>query len=168
MARAGRKRKAGKRTESGQLSRAGKLYDKGNIRAEWKQSVYGPDGSDAIGRAYVRGLLGEHGQILLATGRAIARAYWPVFGTGRIGCTLGNQTGSAGDGSLLMEQWLTVQLNRIDAMGRDYRRAFDSLVIDINPDEGPAFLDRLIAGTGKQADHDTLSRAIYVLQKLSA
>jgi hypothetical protein len=29
-------------------------------------------------------------------------------------------------------------------MGRDKRRAFDELVIDINPDAGPEWLDRMI------------------------
>jgi len=145
MARAGRKRKAGKRTESGQLSRAGKLYDKGNERAEWKQSVYGADGSDALGRAYVMGLLGAEGSTLLATGRAIARAYWPVFGVGAIKCTLGGRTGnSEGDGNKSQEQWLTDQLNAVDEMGIEYRRAFDALVIMQHVDEGPPWLDRMI------------------------
>lgn len=168
MGKAGRKRKPGKRTPSGQLSRAGKLYDKGTERAEWKQSVYGADGSDALGRAYVMGLLGEHGQTLLATGRAIARAYWPIFGTGRIGCTLGGVTGGGGEGSKAQEEWLTAQLRIVDAMGIEYRRAFDALVIDVNPDEGPVWLDRLIAKQFKQADSENLHRAIYALHKLAA
>lgn len=168
MGKAGRKRKTGKRTPSGQLSRAGRLYDKGTERAEWKQSIYGADGSDALGRAYVMGLLGEHGQTLLATGRAIARVYWPIFGTGRIGCTLGGATGGGGDGNKAQEEWLTAQLRIVDAMGIDYRRAFDDLVIDVNPDEGPCWLDRLIDRKPKLADQATLYRAIYALNKLAA
>lgn len=168
MAKAGRKRKAGKRTATGQLSRAGQRYDKGCERAEWKQSVYGPDGSDALGRAYVMGLLGEHGQTLLATGRAIARAYWPMFGTGRIGCTLGTKSGGNGDGNKDREIWLSAQLDSINALGRDYRVAFDQLVIDIHADEGPVWLDRIINREPQKTDHESLSRAIYVLQKLAA
>jgi hypothetical protein len=168
MATRGRKRKTGKRTASGVLSRAGRAYDKGSERAEWKQSIYGADGSDALGRAYVMGLLGEHGQTLLATGRAIARAYWPIFGTGRIGCTLGGATGGGGDGNLAQEQWLSAQLATINALGHDYRRAFDSLVIDINADEGPAWLDRLIDRKPQPADQATLYRAIFALNKLAA
>ncbi len=168
MASKGRKRKPGKRTATGQLSRSGQRYDKGCERAEWKQSVYGPDGSDALGRAYVMGLLGEHGQTLLATGRAIARAYWPIFGTGRIGCTLGNRTGGDGDGSLSQEQWLSATLDSINALGRDYRNAFDALVIDVNPDEGPVWLDRLIDREPRNGDHESLLRAVYVLERLAA
>jgi hypothetical protein len=81
MARRGRPSKPGQRNKSGRLIAKPK-YDKGSERAEWKQLTYGTDGSDAIGRAYATGLLGEHGQTLLATGRAIARTYWPVFGIG--------------------------------------------------------------------------------------
>jgi len=146
MARAGRKRKAGKRTESGQLSRAGKLYDKGNERAEWKQSVYGADGSDALGRAYVMGLLGTEGSTLLATGRAIARAYWPIFGIGPVKCTLGNNGGgSEGDGNEDREKWLNDKLELVRKMGIEFRRAFDDLVINPHVDEGPPWLDRMIA-----------------------
>jgi len=168
MSKAGRKRKAGKRTATGQLSRAGRQYDKGSERAEWKQSVYGADGSDALGRAYVMGLLGEHGQTLLATGRAIARAYWPIFGHHAARCTLGGISGGGGEGSKEQEAWLTSQLDIVDALGRDYRRAFDSLVIDINADEGPVWLDRLINQTPQTADQCTLYRAIYALNKLAA
>lgn len=168
MATRGRNRKSGNRTKSGRLSRAGKAYDKGTERAEWKQSVYGADGSDAIGRAYVMGLLGENGQTLLATGRAIARAYWPVFGVGAIGCTLGGSTGGGGEGNKAQEEWLTAQLRIIDALGIEYRRAFDGLVIDVNPDEGPHWLDRLIAKEFKQSDSEMLHRAIYALAKLAA
>ena len=163
-----RPKKAGKRTKSGRLSRGPSNFDKGTERAEWKQSIYGADGADALGRAYVMGLLGEHGQTLLATGRAIARAYWPIFGTGRIGCTLGGATGSGGEGSKAQEEWITAQLGIVDAMGIEYRRAFDSLVIDINADEGPVWLDRLIAKKFKPADSETLHRAIYALNKLAA
>lgn len=145
MGKAGRKRKAGKRTPSGQLSRAGRLYDKGTERAEWKQSIYGADGSDALGRAYVMGLLGPEGSTLLATGRAIARAYWPIFGVGQMKCTLGNNGGgSEGEGNLDQERWLLAQLDAVAGMGIEYRRAFDNLVIDVNADEGPPWLDRMI------------------------
>ena len=32
----------------------------------------------------------------------------------------------------------------VDAMGRNVRRCFDQLVIDVNPDHGPDWLDRII------------------------
>jgi hypothetical protein len=167
MARQGRPRKSGQRTKSGRLVTKQK-YDKGAYRTELKQSTYGTDGSDALGRAYCMGLLGEHGDTLLATGRAIARTYWPIFGTGRISCTLGQQTGSGGEGSLSQEQWLTEQLDVVNALGREYRNAFDSLVIEIHPDEGPTWLDRAIAKQQTKADSETLLRAIFALQRLAA
>jgi hypothetical protein len=167
MARSGRKRKEGKRQPNGQLARMPK-YDKGTYRAELKQSLYGDNGSDALGRAYERGLLGDNGQALLTTGRIMAAAYWPIFGTGAIRCTLGRQDGNGGDGSLSQEQWLSGQLDAINALGRDYRNAFDSLVIDVHPDEGPSWLDRTIAKQQTKADSEILLRAIYALQKLAA
>ena len=53
-------------------------------------------------------------------------------------------------------------------MGIEYRRAFDDLVIDVNADEGPIWLDRLITKQFKQVDSETLHRAIYALNKLAA
>lgn len=168
MAR-GRNRKAGKRTKSGQLSRAGQTrFDRGSDKAADKFALYGTDGSDALGRAFVHGLLGEDGIVLRDTGRAIARAYWPMLGTGRISCTLGTKTGAGGEGNLEREQWLTATLRRIDAMGRDKRRAFDELAIDINPDTGPNWLDAIIAKQGMEHDKHKLDMAIEVLRELAA
>lgn len=165
----GRNRKAGKRTKSGQLSRAGKdRFDRGSDKAANKFSIYGTDGSDALGRAFVHGLLGEDGIALRDTGRAIARAYWPMLGTGRISCTLGAKTGAGGEGNLEREQWLTATLRRIDAMGRDKRRAFDEMAIDINADTGPLWLDALIAKQGSDRDKAKLDMAVDVLRTLAA
>lgn len=169
MAKGGRPRKAGKRTKSGQLSRAGQSrFDRGSDKAADKFSVYGTDGSDALGRAFVHGLLGEEGIVLRDTGRAIARAYWPMLGTGRISCTLGAKTGQGNDGNLDREKWLTETLRKIDAMGRDKRRAFDELAIDVNPDEGPTWLDRMIAKQQMAGDRVKLEMAIDVLKQLAA
>lgn len=168
MAR-GRNRKAGKRTKSGQLSRAGQCrFDRGSDKAADKFSIYGTDGSDALGRAFVHGLLGDDGIVLRDTGRAVARAYWPMLSVGRVGCTLGTKSGAGGEGNLEREQWLTATLRRIDAMGRDKRRAFDELAIDINPDTGPDWLDRTIAKQGLDHDKEKLAMAIDVLRALAA
>jgi hypothetical protein len=165
----GRNRKAGKRTKSGQLSRAGQpRFDKGSDKASDKFALYGTDGSDALGRAFVHGLLGEDGIVLRDTGRAVARAYWPMLGTGRISCTLGAKTGQGSEGNLEREQWLTATLRRIDSMGRDRRRAFDQLAIDINPDTGPDWLDRTIAKQPTSSDKDKMDMAIEVLKALAA
>lgn len=148
----GRKRKAGKRTKSGQLSRAGQpSIIKGNERAQAMQALYGQDGADAIGRAYRAGLLGEgsDAKAMLDTARRMSNAYWAAYGTGRITCTLADKTG--GDSSPLSpeiarrrEEWLSGCMDTIKRLGWTHKRFFDALVIDVNPDHGPLWLDRLL------------------------
>jgi hypothetical protein len=115
------------------------------------QALYGPDGCDAIGRAYRAGLLGEgnEAKALLDTARAISGAYWVAFEQGRYQCALGDRT----HGNVEQidqakvkrrEEWLTECLNVVNRMGRDVRRAFDQLVIDVHPDHGPTWLDTAI------------------------
>lgn len=162
MAKRGRKSKAGKRTKSGQLSRAKPvtpLFDHGTERAQAMQVFYGQDGADAIGRAYRSGFLGTgaEAKAKLDTARRIAGAYWQAYSTGRITCTLGDRTG----GSVVdldhekikrREQWLNEVLRYVERMGA--RSQFDQLVVDVNPDCGPPWLDRLIYAkrTGEQQD----------------
>lgn len=151
MAKAGRKRKQGKRTASGQLSRAGVIrIDRGAERTADKFSVYGEDGSDAIGRAYHHGLLGEDGLNLRNAARSMFRAYWPMFSVGRYQCAIADKTGGAAnddDDTETMkrrEDWMKDKLGQVDKLGLDHRRAFDQLCINPNPDCGPDWLDRLI------------------------
>lgn len=168
MAKRGRKRKAGARTPSGRLSRAKAIpvtFDKGTERAQAMQALYGPDGADAIGRAYRAGLLGnlhhegDKAKAMLDTARKIANAYWQAYETGRYQCTLAERSG----GSIAVldhesikrrEEWLEDVLRFVNGMGRDVRRAFDQLVIDVNPDHGPKWLDALLWAKqhGKQPD----------------
>lgn len=177
----GRKRKAGvKRTASGRISRARDAsFDRGSDWTALKFSVYGPDGSDAIGRAYHHGLLGEDGLNLRNAARKLHRAYWPMLQVGREKSCLGLSVfGHEPDDSLLdsderqhridRERKLTDTLRQIDRMGGAHRRAFDQLVLDINPDTGPQWLDALIwaKGHGKTPDvahTGALERAIEVL-----
>lgn len=157
MGKAGRKRKPGRRTDSGRLSRAGlaPTYDRGTERVQAMQVLYGSDGADAIGRAYRAGFLGNlhtqgaEAKAMLDTARRIANAYWQAYETGRYQCTLGDKSG----GSVVSldherikrrEEWLEGVLRFVNSMGRDVRRAFDQLVIDVNPDQGPNWLDSLI------------------------
>lgn len=123
------------------------------------QSLYGTDGADQIGRAYRWGLLGEgnEAKALLDLSRKLANAYWRAFTTGPIVSAIADKTG----GSIVdldhekikrQEQWLTECLRFVDRMG--VRRSFDQLVIDVNPDHGPPWLDNLIFArrTHKHAD----------------
>ncbi|MCB4862340.1 hypothetical protein K7W03_22370 [Sphingobium sp. PNB] len=151
MARAGRKRKQGKREANGRLSRQGEVrFDTGTARAKLKFEQYGTDGADAIGRAYQAGLLGENGDAIRDTARKVFRAYWPMLEIGGYRCTLSNPTGGSNDNHddpariKAREEWLTSILRRVDRMGHTTRRAFDTLVIDVHPDQGPKWLDSLI------------------------
>jgi hypothetical protein len=182
MAKRGRKRKAGSRTPSGRLSRAKppiNTFDKGTERAQAMQALYGPDGADAIGRAYRAGLLGEGSQAKarLDTARMIANAYWQAYETGRYQCTLGDKTGG-GVVSLdqakikRREQWLEAVLAFVNAMGRDVRRAFDQLVIDVHPDCGPQWLDAVIYAKRRKTPpplpyQQQLRRALDALELLA-
>lgn len=185
MAR-GRKKKQGKRTPSGRLSRAKPqvvTFDKGSQRTQDKFSVYGPDGSDAIGRAYVMGLLGDNGLELRNLARKIARAYWPMLAVGREKSCLGLDIhGQAVNDNMLdpaererkiaRERKLTDTTRQVASMGAQHRRAFDALCIDIHPDCGPAWLDGLIWAKkhGKEPDpahRQALAHAIAALENVA-
>lgn len=151
MATRGRKRKQGKRTKSGQLSRAGQpRYDKGTEHAQAMQVLYGPDGADAIGRAYRSGLLG-HGsdaKAMLDMARQISNAYWAVYTNGSYTCPIADKTGGSipsfsPEKARRREEWLSGQVDTVNRLGHAHRRNFDQLVIDVHPDHGPAWLDRL-------------------------
>ena len=163
MSRAGRKRKAGKRTDAGRLSRAGRvpLFDRGTERAQAMVALYGQDGTDAIGRAYQAGLLGEgsDAKALLDTARRIAAAYWQAYATGAYVCPLGDRTHGGSidlDAERIKrrEVWLNDCLRTVEGMG--LRRQFDQLVIDINPDHGPEWLDRAIYATRRKDEPEAL------------
>lgn len=173
----GRPRKAAKRTASGQISRAGKEPTRtaGNDKAVERARRYRSNGHDSIGRAFETGLLGKGGdgrpsqeaRLRLDTGRALYRAYWPMLGVGRIGCTLGDGGGSSGDGNLKSEQWLKRQMKLIGSQGTDERTAFDELVLDGHFDEGPVWLDRLIANVPNGNDAKKIEMAIAVIDRVA-
>lgn len=145
MAR-GRKRKAGARTKSGQLSRA--KIDTGNDVVAKKSALYGENHSDAIGRAFANGLLGDDtaAKAMLDTARSISRAYWIGYEIGPIRCTLADRTSGTTIAEDIMrqrdkERWLTRTLKSMEPQARPL---FDSLVVDVNPDSGPPWLDNII------------------------
>lgn len=148
MSLKGRKRKAGRRTASGRLSRAADTYDRGTDHAQAMQALYGPDGADAIGRAYRCGLLGEgnEAKALLDTARKVSNLYWRAYATGTYQCPLADRShGSVADLDheriKRSEMWLQDTLEIV--AGLKVRTSFDQLVIDVNPDAGPDWLDRL-------------------------
>lgn len=182
MARAGRKRKAGQRTKSGRLSRAGVVpYDRGTERAQAMQALYGDNWSDPIGRAFEAKLLGEgsDAKAMLDFARSLHVAYWRAYMVGPIRCTLGGsdakQTGDVIDfdaeKTRRREKWLNESLSCVSSMG--VRRQFDQLVLDVNPDHGPDWLDRIIydekrgKATATQSDRAKLRAALDALETLS-
>lgn len=184
MAKAGRKRKPGARTKTGRLSRAGVMpYDHGTERAQAMKALYGDNWADAIGRAFAAGLLGEpdRAKPLLDHARAIHAAYWQAYTTTPLGSCLRNAGSSRTTGSDVIdfdaerikrrEQWLNETLRIVATMG--VRRQFDQLVIDVNPDNGPAWLDRLLwdkrtgKNTSSESDHSAFRAAMDALVKLA-
>ena len=166
------KRKTGKRTKSGRLSRAGQTpkFDHGTERTAEKFSRYGTDGADAIGRAYVSGLLGkgQDAKTLLDTARAIFRAYWAWYEVGPIRCTLADRKSGAAvdndhDREARQEEWLNRMLSYAGKQGFNKRTWFDELVIDQNPDCGPAWLDAILDRRSTAMDELKLQTVLAVL-----
>lgn len=123
-----------------------------------KRAAYGiadndADYADAIGRAHIAGLLGsgDRAKDLVVAARKIAWQYWrvfrPEFGTPDSLARFQPQapTGRPDpERERILEDAMNDSLDSIGKAGRNVRTAFDQLVIDMNPDHGPAFLDRLI------------------------
>jgi hypothetical protein len=183
MARTGRKSKPGKRVNGGRHSRAGQApsFDKGTERTQAMQSLYGSDSCDAIGRAYRAGLLGtgNEAKVLLDTARRISNAYWQAYATGSYTCPLGERTfGSVVDLDheriKRREQWLGDSLGFVRGMGPQVDRAFRQLVVDVNPDCGPSWLDRLcwasrqgLSLPASNPDAKSLRAALDALEQLA-
>lgn len=176
MARPGRKHKQGKREPNGRLVRI--QFDHGTSRAQMKFEQYGTDGADAIGRAYQAGLLGDNADAIKDTARRIAKAYWPMLEVGTYRCTLSDASGSANDNFdhdrlKAREEWLTGILRSVDRLGRAHRKAFDDLVIEVHPDSGPKWLERMIYARSHQigcelADLQSLGMAIEAIEEVMA
>lgn len=166
----GRKRKSGPREKNGRASRRGQSrIDKGTERAQEKFNLYHGNGTDPIGRAYERGLLGT-GTIakqLLDIARSINFAYWAAYQTGPIRCTLADRSHGGGEGNPEADKRREAWLGHMLAIADRYkaRNTFDGLVIDIHPDAGPVWLDRLLARSGDAKDRACLNLAIDVLRE---
>lgn len=185
MAKRGRKRKNAARTKSGRISRARPFriepaFDKGTERAQAIQALYGNNGSDAIGRAYEAGFLGSgnEAKALLDKARSVSNAYWSAYAVGAIrkSSTADNDNGSTAepdhDRIKEREDRLREDLQTVARMGMPYRRAFDQLCVDVNPDCGPSWLDSLLWADkhGKPQDPAAigqLRKAIEALENIA-
>lgn len=165
----GRKRKQGKREKNGRVSRAGQPrfhIVQGNDRAVMMQALYGQNGTDAIGRAFEAGLLGEgtEAKTLLDTARSLATAYWAAYVEHPPICTLSDRSGGSVvnlDRVKRREQWLSAQLAIVDTMGMQTRKLFDQLVVDPMPDAGPSWLDHLLFARRAHKAVDDIAQAQF-------
>jgi len=169
-----RPRKTAARTKRGRISRAAINFDKGTERAQAMQVLYGPDGCDAIGRAFRSGLLGcaSDAKPLLDMARKVSRIYWRAYETGAVRSCIGDRTYGAviaidHERVKRDETWLNESLRIIERMGRNVRRSFDQLVIDVNPDSGPQWLDELLHDRGSVAGNVKLREAMDAIEALS-
>jgi len=133
------------------------------------QAIYGTNGSDAIGRCFERGLMGsgQDAKAMLDTGRAIHRAYWAHYANGPVRCSLADRNGASvaedSERERRQELWLRDMLRIAGDGGHTVRVLFDQLIVDINPDQGPDWLDRLIARKPMSTDWACLACALDTL-----
>jgi hypothetical protein len=145
----------------------------------YKVAANDTDTVDAIGRAYVAGLLGlgEHARDLLIAGRKIASQYWRVLGFGTPDSLAKFQpqnpfTPLDPAVEKIREDALNVALDLVGQRGRDVRRCFDQLVIDPNPDSGPAWLDRIVyahrrGNRATEGEYNALRLAVEGLEAIA-
>ncbi len=133
------------------------------------RALYGDNCSDAIGRAFERGLLGSgtEAKSMLDTARAIHRAYWAWYANGPVRCALADRSGATVQNDVERERrqeaWLNDMLRIAARGGHSVRVLFDQLVVDINPDCGPLWLDRLLAHGGSGEDWGRLATSLGAL-----
>jgi hypothetical protein len=172
----GRPRKAGKRTASGRLvperdygcegvQRRIAQYVPGEARNDnqrqrdadmGRNQRQTQDTHDPIGRAYLAGMLVSERfapEVMRDAGRDLCALYWRIYGVGAHRGTLerflphGVSIGSP-SAEKALEGALNRKIDAINRLGREHRRAIDSLCLDsIAFDHGPAWLDRLIFAT---------------------
>ena len=156
--------------------------DNDNDRRKAKSGM--TDTCDALGRAYNAGLLGndERAKDLLTAGRMMAWRYWriyaPQFGSpdslarfqpSEPGKPMTDDQRAESDAE--HEKRLNEGQAAVRKLGHDHKRAFEQLVIDWNPDHGPAWLDRIAwAHHRKQladrSDMAWLTKAVASLEAL--
>ncbi|WP_299327621.1 hypothetical protein [Parasphingopyxis sp.] len=178
MARSGRKRKQGvkrysKGKSKGRIQRA-QPHDKGSEgyqrrRAE-HEALWGRRASqayDAPGRAWAAGLISD---LERDACRVFNMAYWSMIPGKPRSTTLSQFVPEARN--MRVGEWLTEMerqererrreamiidvTNRIDALGRHVRRAFDMVAVDDTADEGPAWLDRLTSARPHDVDREMM------------
>lgn len=143
----------------------------GVLRKRETYGVAANDGDycDAIGRAYIAGLLGsdERAKILVQAARRVAWQYWriyrPEFGSPDSLARYQPQSASRQlepSEERMLEKALNDSIKSVEKLDRPYRfgnphrAAFDQLVIDTNPDHGPPWLDEIIFAHRQKREPD--------------
>jgi len=178
MGRRGRPRKAGKRNDKGKLVRDNypvPIYDHGTERAQARFKRFGTHGATALGRAYASGLLGEEQEASLRydAGKRFARLYSALIEQGRYRCPLARERLSSGvvvafTGNRHDEAdqaWLFDAMEKLDRAG--LRPWLDQLVLDLYADQGPYWLDALLAGGNNPSDQVVLKAALDALDLIA-
>lgn len=104
---------------------------------------------------------------MLDTARGIHRAYWAWYAKGPVRCALADRNGATVQNDVERERrqeaWLDDLLRIARRGGHLARVLFDQPVIDINPNSGPMWLDRLLSRDGNTEDWSRLSVALTAL-----
>lgn len=137
------------------------------------------DTCDALGRAYIAGLLGagEKAERMLQAGRTIAAQYWRVYGFTTADSLARFQPQQPAmpidpEKEKIREDALNDALGLVRSRGRSVARAFEMLVLDINPDQGPPWLDQIVwahrhAKRAREGDYGWLKLAVEGLEMVA-
>ena len=174
MAKAGRKRKPGKRTQSDRPSRAGvlQLFDRGSDWVQKMRDRFGQDYTTPLGRAYAAGLLGDDdiGKMRYDAAKKFQRIRRRVFSHREITCPL-DQTPKGGsfapdnDRDLDDQQWLYAAMDSIEQSG--CAPWFSQLLSTQYTDSGPPWLDKILAHKATQLDKIKLQCALIALDVIT-
>lgn len=180
MARRGRPSKSGKRTASGRLKKNNYPDPKVVQPSAWvagRVEEYGPYYSTALGRAFVKGLLGDHENDPRAKDRfdnatKFVRLYKRFIGGDAYRCPLndtprgGNVVEMVTDHQKDDHDWLFQNMKALDESGG--RAYFDQLISRLHIDKGPYWVDALLAGGKHPADIAVLQAALKALDSFGA
>ena len=142
-------------------------------RAAYGAAANDMETHDALGRAWQAGLLHpdpDRARALLDAGRRIGALYWSIYGfrtRDSLARFMPQQSFGPRDPEKerAREDALNDALARVGARGRPVRAAFDALAIDLNPDGGPAFLDRIIFAHRRQGEASAADYAVMALAR---
>jgi hypothetical protein len=171
--RRGRPRKTGKRELSGRLQRdgSGPARDYGSEWVQARREKYGAHYNSAIGRAFVAGLLGvdQIAQDRLQAGKKFARAYARFIEQDRYRCPLNDAPRGGWDiepeNALDAQLWLFKAINRITHDAD--RKYLDELLASRFADNGPYWLDMILAGDKHSVYRSKLACAIAALDAIA-